>query len=103
MSITLPLTVKIIYEKEAKSAPYVAYCPELDISSCGPTEEKARKNLEEAIDIVLRGAAEDGTLKDLLLEAGFEIEKHKVKPPKTIIFPFHFILPTGLEKKLWLA
>ena len=31
----------------------IAYTPELDVASCGPTEAKARKNLHEAVEIVL--------------------------------------------------
>jgi len=52
MQTTLPITVKIIYEKEATDAPYVAYSPELDVASAGQTEAEARKNLREAIDLV---------------------------------------------------
>ena len=32
---------------------YVAYCPELDVVSCGKGVEEARKNLLEVIDIQL--------------------------------------------------
>jgi predicted RNase H-like HicB family nuclease len=42
-----------MYEKEAKDAPFVAYIPEFDVSSCGRTEAKARKNVKEALEIVL--------------------------------------------------
>lgn len=100
MSITFPLTVKVILEQESKSTPYVAYCPELDISSCGSTEEKARANLDEAISLLLQGAAEDGTLKELLLESGFRITKKDITPPKTVFSPFTFVLPRSLFKKL---
>lgn len=86
----LPLTVKIIYEKAAKSAPYVAYTPELDVASAGPTEKKAVENLQEAVRLVFEGAEADGTLKDLLLESGFEIKKGKLEPPKTMLLPVHF-------------
>ena len=105
MSTFFPLTVKIIYEKESKDAPFVAYTPKLDISSCGPTEEKARENLKEAIELSLEGAAEDGTLRDLLLEAGFKLnrEKRSLSSPQTFFFPWQFVLPPKLEKKLWLG
>lgn len=91
--IPLPLmTIKILYEEEAKSSPYVAYSPELDISSCGTTEDEAQKNLYEAIELLLQGAAEDGTLKQLLTEAGFSIKQQKVHPPKVFFSPFLFNL-----------
>ena len=53
MSIQFPITIKIINEPEAKNAPFVAYIPEFDVSSCGNTEEKAKKNAREALEIVL--------------------------------------------------
>ena len=53
MSISLPLTTKIFLDKRSSDAQYVAYCPELDVASCGPTKEKARFMLSEAIKIVL--------------------------------------------------
>ena len=82
MQTTLPITVKIIYEKEATDAPYVAYSPELDVASAGSSEIIARRNLKEAIDIVLEGAKEDGNLEEFLEEAGFSKEKSKFRAPK---------------------
>lgn len=59
----LPLTIKVFYEGSSKDAPWVSYNPELNVASCGPTEKKARRNLKEAIDLVLSGAKEDGNLR----------------------------------------
>ena len=53
MSIQFPITIKILNESEAKDAPYIAYIPEFDISSCAKTEEKAKNNAREALEIVL--------------------------------------------------
>ncbi len=66
MNIQIPLTIKLTEDKQSKSAPWVAYTPELDVASCGPTVEKAKQNLTEAVQIVLKGATEDGNLKDLV-------------------------------------
>ena len=52
---------------------YTAYCPELDVVSCGTGLEEARKNLLEVIEIQLEEAAKLGTLKEFLEEAGSEI------------------------------
>ena len=52
---------------------YTAYCPELDVVSCGADLEEARKNLLEVIEIQLEEAATLGTLKEFLEEAGPEI------------------------------
>lgn len=46
--------------KEGKM--YVAYSPELDVSSCGPTLEKAKANLKEAVELFLEEAEKMGTL-----------------------------------------
>jgi predicted RNase H-like HicB family nuclease len=50
--------------KEGKT--YVAYTPELDVSSCARTEEKARRNLIEAVRLFLEEAGKMGTLDQIL-------------------------------------
>lgn len=94
MEIMLPLTVKIIYEKESKDAPFVAYTPELDVVSCGPTEEKARENLREVVEIVLEEAQRKGKLDELLKEMGFKKEKKVWRAPRISFEPFLFPLPS---------
>lgn len=103
MDIRVPLTIKLTEDKQSKFASWVAYTPELDVASCGPTRDKAKNNLYEAVQIVLRGAAEDGNLKDLLLEAGFEINKSKVKPPEVSIDKFTLHLDPQLTRQIWPA
>jgi len=49
---------------------YVAYCPELDVPSCGETVEQAKYNLKEVILIHLMETAKMGTLDKLLQDAG---------------------------------
>jgi predicted RNase H-like HicB family nuclease len=39
---------------------YVAYVPELDLSSCGVTDEEARKNIRDAVQGFLEVSAEMG-------------------------------------------
>lgn len=56
---------------------YVAYTPQLDISSCGKTLDEAKKNLIEAVNIFLEETSKTGTLKDILSEAGFVKENNK--------------------------
>ena len=48
----------------------VAYCPELDISSCGKAADQARANLRNAVRLFLEEAEKMGTLEDILREAG---------------------------------
>jgi predicted RNase H-like HicB family nuclease len=56
--------------KEGKT--YVAYVPALDVSSCGATEEEARRNIREAVRGFLAASAAMGTLDEILQEAGYE-------------------------------
>ena len=49
---------------------YTAYCPELDVASCGRDIEEARNNLLEVIEIQLEETAKLGTLKTFLEDAG---------------------------------
>lgn len=87
MSVKFPVTIKIIYESEAKDAPYVAYIPEFDVSSAGKTEDKARKNVREVLEIVLEEAKKQNELEELLKEAGISTEK-KAKFPKIVTESF---------------
>jgi len=51
---------------------YVAYVPELDLSSCGATDEEARKNIRDAVHGFLETSQKMGTLAEILQEAGYE-------------------------------
>ena|SRR5713101_6837609 len=51
---------------------YVAYAPELDVSSCADSIRQAKTRLREAVGLFLEEAARLGTLEDVLFEAGFE-------------------------------
>lgn len=92
MEIVLPLTIKIMLDKHSTDAPFVAYTPELDVSSCGPTEEKARKNLKEAVAIVLEEIEKQGELEGFMKEMGFQKEKKQWIPPRVSFEPFSFSL-----------
>ena len=45
---------------------FTAYCPELDVASCGHSSDEAKKNLGEVIGIQLEETSKLGTLKDFL-------------------------------------
>lgn len=89
-SFEFPITIKILYEKEAKDTPYVAYIAEFDLSSCGKTEEEARKNVKEALQLVLEEVKSQGKLDEYLKEAGVNSKKSLF--PKVIFEPFKFSL-----------
>ncbi len=63
---------------------YVAYAPELDVSTCATTKAKARKNLKEAVRLFLEEAEKMGTLHQILEEAGFVERDKKLAGPKFI-------------------
>ncbi|MBU4016834.1 hypothetical protein KJ980_01340 [Patescibacteria group bacterium] len=89
MPLSFPITIKIIYEPEATDAPYVAYIPEFDISSCGKSEEEAKKNVREVLEITLEEVEKQNKLEEFLKEAGISIKKSG-SFPKISFEPFIF-------------
>ena len=68
---------------------YVAYCPKLDISSCGNTVEQAKKMLKMATRLFLEEAEKMGTLEDILEEANYKKDTSgKWLPPKLVATEF---------------
>jgi len=63
----IPIEYDMIIFKEDKT--YVAYCPELDVSSCGNTVEHVREMLKIAVRLFLEEAEKIGTIKDIIKEA----------------------------------
>lgn len=89
MPLAFPITIKIIYESDAKDAPYVAYIPEFDVSSCGKTEEEAKRNVREVLELTLEEAEKQNKLQELLKEAGISTKK-AYSFPKISFEPFVF-------------
>lgn len=48
---------------------FVAHARELDVSSCGPTKERAARNLKQALTLFVEEAEKMGALKQILEEA----------------------------------
>ena len=63
----IQLTTRVFREGRT----YVAHTPELDVSSCGGTKERAVKNLKAAVRLFLEEAGKMGSLEQILEEAGF--------------------------------
>ena len=73
----LTFTIQIFREGKL----FVAYNPELDVSSCGSTLEKAKMNIKDAIRGFLKSSAKMGTLNEILEEAGYMYRRtHWVDP-----------------------
>ncbi len=64
---------------------YTAYCPELDLATCGHTVEEARRNLREVIEIFLEETAEMGTLREVLAEAGYALDGTVQEPARHLV------------------
>jgi len=88
MLVTFPVSIKLLYEEDAIDAPYIAYIPEFDVSSCGKTEEEAKKNVKQALEITLEEVKKQKKLKEFLKEA--EISQNKKFFPKISFEPFAF-------------
>jgi len=72
----------IVFKEDAS---YVAYCPELDISSCGKTVEHAKKMLKTAVRLFIEEAEKMGTLEGIFEEANYKKDASgKWLPPKLI-------------------
>jgi len=56
---------------------FIAYSPELDVSSCGSTVEESKKNLKTAVRLFVEEAEKMGTLDDILIEAGYQKNDEK--------------------------
>ena len=81
---TIPqLTFTVQVFKEGKT--FVAYNPELDVSSCGGTIERARRNLSQAVRGFLLSANKHGTLAGILEEAGYVLKKRRGYDPELVV------------------
>jgi predicted RNase H-like HicB family nuclease len=63
---------------------YVAYVPELDVSSCGATDEEARKNIRDAVQGFIETSRDMGTLTEILEEAGYVREGDAWRAPEFV-------------------
>jgi predicted RNase H-like HicB family nuclease len=63
---------------------FVAYVPALDLSSCGATDEEARRNIRDAVRGFLAASADLGTLDEILKEAGYEPEGEGWRAPEFV-------------------
>ena len=63
---------------------YIAHALELDVASCGGSQDAAIKNLRIAVGLFLEEAEKLGTLHQILQEAGYSQAKKRITPPKFI-------------------
>jgi len=63
---------------------YVAYVPELDVSSCGRTNEDAQRNIQDAVQGFLETSADIGTLEQVLRESGYTRAGERWEAPEFV-------------------
>ncbi len=72
-TVSLPVVVK------KKNAMWISSCPCLDVISQGGTEEEAKKNIEEALQLFITTCFERGTLEAVMKECGFSLIINETK------------------------
>ena len=78
---------------------FVAHALELDVASCGGTQEKAVANLKEAVRLFLEEAEKMDTLDQILAEAGYTKRRAKIDSPKfNIVERISLALPLSHAK-----
>lgn len=67
---------------------FVSYAPQIQVASCGKTQDEAKKNLIEAVEGFIEITRNMGTLKDVLTEAGFNKQprQHYWVAPEILAF-----------------
>ena len=64
---------------------FIAYCPELDVSSCGNTINHAKEMLRTAVRLFLEEVEKMGTLDEILSEANYVKDTSgRWVPPKLV-------------------
>jgi predicted RNase H-like HicB family nuclease len=69
MAMNIEYTVQIWSERDQ----FVAHAMPLDVMSSGRTPEGARAALDEAVHLFLVTAADQGSLEEILHEAGYKL------------------------------
>lgn len=70
---------------------FIAHAMPLDVMSSGPTPERARAAVDEAVALFLRTAAEMGTLDDVLREAGYDLRDGNWTGPSWVSVERHSV------------
>jgi predicted RNase H-like HicB family nuclease len=68
---------------------FIAHAMPLDVMSAGQTPDAARQALNEAVSLFLATATDIGTLKEVLLETGYELRDGTWVSPSWIALERH--------------
>lgn len=79
----IPIEFDVIVFRENET--FVAYCPELDISSCNNNVEYAKEMLKTSVRLFIEEAEKMGTIESILEESNYKKEASgKLIPLKLI-------------------
>jgi predicted RNase H-like HicB family nuclease len=70
---TVEVSLDVLLIKEGDYI--VSYCPALNLSSFGDTEDDAKQGFDEAVNIFLDELKKRGTLVDVLLNLGWQLKR----------------------------
>jgi predicted RNase H-like HicB family nuclease len=70
---------------------FIAHAMPVDVASSGASAEEARQALDEAVRVFLRTAADQGTLDEVLEEAGYLREAENWNSPAWIALERHVV------------
>lgn len=79
----MKVDLDVIIFREGKQ--YVAYCPTLDLSSCGATSKQAVKRFHEATELFFEGMEEMGTTGKVLRSLGWKKARRSWTPPRSVM------------------
>ena len=103
VSVTFSVSLPVQFKKKGKY--FIGGCPILDVWTQGETQEKAKENLGEALQMFLLDCFERGTLEQVLKECGFAPmtkATRKTKPIQApneeISIPLPFIIDENLAR-----
>ena len=69
--LTIKHSIEVFWDEESKQ--FVGISKELEYTGMGKTPDEARDNTNKAVELALQWCAENGTLEEVLEEAGYEI------------------------------
>lgn len=75
---TIEAELKVTIKREDDC--FIAYCPDLELSSYGDTIEEAQKHFSEVLQIFFEDIIERGTVEQVLEECGWKKMKSKPLP-----------------------
>ena len=88
--------VLLTHVVEEADGQYAAYCPELDVATCGDTIEEAFANLEDAVVVHLDALEEVGTREEVFNARHIEVHpptETEVKTPIKVSKTVHQFIP----------